>query len=293
MPLKDSAPAKINLTLFIHGRRADGYHELESLVVFADLADALALEEQAVPSLTVAGPTAQLAGPEGDNLVLKAVAALQGRVPGLRSGAFVLDKHLPVAAGIGGGSADAAAALRLLARLNGIAIDDLRLIEAARSVGADVPVCLTSQVRIMRGAGERLGKALTLPRLHAVLVNPGVPVETAAVFRKLGLAPGTVCQTARHTDIASAIDTATLTALVASGRNDLEPAAIAVEPLIGEVLAAISAQPGCQLARMSGSGATCFGLFPDLTAVFAAVRALRRDHRDWWIQPATLGALDL
>ena len=291
MPLTDCAPAKINLTLLIHGRRADGYHDLESLVMFADIADTLLLDDQAGLALTVAGPTAQLIGSGDDNLVLRAVAALATRVDGLKTGAFFLDKHLPVAAGIGGGSADAAAALRLLARLNDIAVDDLRLIETARAIGADVPVCLASQPRIMRGAGERLGKALTLPRLHAVLVNPGVPVETAAVFRALGLAPGQTRPSGHHFELDSAIDAATLIALVAASRNDLEPVAISVEPMVGEVLAALGASEGCLLARMSGSGATCFGLFSDLPAVFAAVRALRRDHRDWWIQPATLGGL--
>jgi 4-diphosphocytidyl-2-C-methyl-D-erythritol kinase len=288
-PWQELAPAKINLTLHIRGRRADGYHELESLVAFADLADTLCLQPDAPLALDVTGPTARGAGPLEDNLVLKAVEALVRRAPGIRLGAFKLTKQLPVAAGIGGGSSDAAAALRLLARLNGLPLHDLAVVEAARAVGADVPVCLEAQARLMRGAGERLGRPLTLPPLLAVLVNPGRPLSTEAVFRRLGVAKGQMLETGAHVDLDAAIDIPTLIAVLAGARNDLQPAAVEVEPVIAEVIEAMRAQEGCQIARMSGSGATCFALFGTLSQTFDAVRNLRRKRSRWWVQPAILG----
>ena len=178
----EQARAKINLTLRVNGRRADGYHALESLVVFADLADTLSFEPGDKTTLEVTGPYAAASGVTADNLVLKAHRALRESVVGLKGGRFLLDKQLPVAAGIGGGSADAAAALRHLARLNGIAVDDARLMLAALRTGADVPVCLASRACIMTGVGERLSPPLDLPALHAVLVNPGVALSTRDVF---------------------------------------------------------------------------------------------------------------
>src|SRR3954452_3433571 len=172
------APGKINLTLHVLGRRADGYHELESLVAFAGAADTLSLTPAPALALAMEGPTAGSAGEGGDNLVLTATRHLAERVDGLRVGAFRLTKRLPVAAGIGGGSSDAAAALRLLARLNDLDLDPSGVPEAARATGADVPVCLVPRARMMAGVGERLGPALALPALFAVLVNPGVPVPT-------------------------------------------------------------------------------------------------------------------
>ena len=180
--LADHAPAKVNLTLRVLARRADGYHELESLVVFADFGDRLSFSRGGDLVLTVHGPSAAAAGEGGDNLVYKAARALAARRPGLALGAFDLDKRLPVAAGLGGGSSDAAAALRLLAEANGIARDDADLHAAARATGADVPVCLDPRPRIMRGIGERLSAPLALPPLPAVLVNPGVALPTKAVF---------------------------------------------------------------------------------------------------------------
>ncbi len=189
-PLTTRARAKINLTLRVLGRRADGYHELESLVAFAGTGDALSLEPGPQLSLTIDGPRGQGLPVDDSNLILRATRALEAETGPLRTGAFHLVKRLPVASGIGGGSADAAAALRLLARLNGLSPDDPALLRAAAATGADVPVCLASRARIMAGIGERLGSALTLPPLFALLVNPGVPVETAPVFRALGLQPG-------------------------------------------------------------------------------------------------------
>ncbi len=176
--LEEVAPAKVNLTLRVLGRRADGYHELESLVAFADVADRLALAPGRGLTLAVRGPNAAQAGADADNLVLKGANALAGLIPGLTLGAFALEKKLPVAAGIGGGSTDAAAALRLLARANNLAGDDPRVYAAARATGADVPVCLDPRTRLMRGIGEQLSAPLKLPSLDAVLVNPGVAVAT-------------------------------------------------------------------------------------------------------------------
>ncbi len=183
----EPAPAKVNLTLRVLGRRADGYHDIESLVAFADVGDALTFAPARDLTLTVRGPTAAAAGDTADNLVLKAARALAERVDGLKLGRFALSKRLPVAAGLGGGSADAAAALRLLARANRMTRDDPRLMAAARATGADVPVCLDPRPRFMRGIGEILSEPLDLPRLPAVLVNPGVAVATKDVFAALRL----------------------------------------------------------------------------------------------------------
>ena len=179
------APAKINLTLRIGRKRQDGYHDLESLVVFAQVGDALRLAPGSSLGLDVDGATATQAGPAADNLVLKAAHALRAQIADLRIGHFHLTKTIPVAAGLGGGSSDAAAALRLLARLNDLPAQDSRVITAARQSGADVPVCLDPQPRIMRGIGEVLTGPIRLPALHAVLVNPGVPVPTGTVFAGL------------------------------------------------------------------------------------------------------------
>src|SRR5215212_4961270 len=279
-PLATRAPAKVNLTLHVLGRRPDGYHALESLVAFAGTGDDLSLEPGEL-SLSVSGPTANAAGGEADNLVLKSARALARRVPGLRMGAFHLTKRLPVAAGLGGGSADAAAALRLLARLNGLAFDDPAILSAASDTGADVPVCLQSRARMMAGAGEVLGPALRLPPLFTVLANPGVPVATAAVFQALALPEGGTASP--HPAIALELDGPRLVAVVAAGRNDLETAAIALAPVIGEALALMRETQGCSLARMSGSGATVFGLFDDRAASLAAEKAIRRARPGWWI----------
>ncbi len=286
-PLATRAPAKINLTLHVLGRRPDGYHALESLVAFAGTGDDLRLEPGAALSLSVEGPTAALAGQDADNLVLKAARLLAERVEGLRVGAFHLTKRLPVAAGIGGGSSDAAAALRLLARLNRLPLSHPALREAARLTGADVPVCLEPRARMMRGAGEVLGPALALPRLFAVLVNPRVPVETPAVFRTLGLQPGQAPEGAGHPVVDAASAGAVIGTLRAA-RNDLEPPAMKIQPLIGEALGLVSATEDCRLARMSGSGATVFGLYDDCHAAAAAARLIQSLRPGWWVKPTSL-----
>jgi 4-diphosphocytidyl-2-C-methyl-D-erythritol kinase len=284
----ERAPAKVNLTLRVVGRRADGYHDLESLVVFAAVGDTLTLAPARVLTLDVGGPTGRASGAIADNLVLKAAQALAQRVAGLKLGRFALSKRLPVAAGLGGGSADAAAALRLLARANRLAPDDPRLLEAARATGADVPVCLDPRPRVMRGIGDVLSAPLDLPRLPAVLVNPRVAVPTKAVFERLA-APriGRAAAPVRQMDVPS--DRAALIALLRGEPNDLERPAIAVAPAIAAVLAALQGLAGCRLARMSGSGATCFGLFESARAAAAGARALRERHPDWWVRPTSLG----
>jgi len=290
--LVESAPAKVNLTLHVLGRRADGYHDLESLVAFADVADRLALTVGDALTLTVLGSGASQAGAEADNLVTKAARALAARVPGLRAGAFRLDKSLPVAAGLGGGSADAAATLRLLARANKLAPNDPRLHDAARATGADVPVCLDPRPRIMRGIGEVLSAPLPLPRLHALLVNPGVAVSTKLVFSgwKPSASPIRVSDTAANfAGLPNMQDEEELLRWLASAANDLEAPAIALEPAIAEVLASLRAAAGCRLARMSGSGATCFALFSSAVDTASAGKSLRAKFPDWWIAETVLG----
>ena len=290
--LVESAPAKVNLTLRVLGRRADGYHDLESLVAFADVADRLALTVGDALTLTVLGPGASQAGAEADNLVTKAARALAARVPGLRAGAFRLDKNLPVAAGLGGGSADAAAALRLLARANKLAPNDPRLHDAARATGADVPVCLDPRPRIMRGIGEILSAPLPLPRLHALLVNPGVAVPTKLVFSgwKPSANPIRASDTAANfAGLPNMQNKQELLRWLASEASDLETPAIALEPAIAEVLASLRAAAGCRLARMSGSGATCFALFSSAADSASAGKSLRIKFPDWWIVETVLG----
>ena len=282
--LTEKAPAKINLTLRVLRRRDDGYHELESLVAFASVADALDLEPGPQTALDVAGPFAAACGEAGDNLVIKVTAALRARVDGLKGGRFHLMKNIPVAAGLGGGSADAGAALRLLARLNGLALVDPRLASAALAAGADVPVCLDPRPRIMRGVGELLSEPIVLPQLAAVLANPGVPLPTRNVFAKFAggegsknyikLVPG------RH-DL--------LLGFLHEHGNDLTPAAIACSAVVGEVLVALRALPAVRFTRMAGSGPTCFALFASAGEAAAAARRLQAERKDWWVRAATIG----
>jgi 4-diphosphocytidyl-2-C-methyl-D-erythritol kinase len=280
--LTETAPAKINLTLRVLSRRADGYHELESLVAFADLVDTLTLEPGEPLGLDVGGRFAAASGDVSGNLVLKAVAALQERVDGMIAGRFRLEKTIPVAAGLGGGSADAAAALRLLARANDLSLDDPRLMEAAGAVGADVPVCLASKARIMRGVGELLSPPIHLPRLPAVLINPGVAVATRDVFGKLVIPHQGEPLREPPFSFAGSVS------FLSWHGNDLTGAATACAPVIAEVLAALQPLPGQLLVRMSGSGATCFALFSSPDEAAAAAQSLQARHADWWIRAAEL-----
>jgi 4-diphosphocytidyl-2-C-methyl-D-erythritol kinase len=290
--LVEEGRAKVNLTLRVIGRRVDGYHDLESLVAFADCADRLTLAPGPELKLTTTGPLAGDCGETADNLVLRAALLLAERVPGLKLGEFTLDKVLPVAAGIGGGSADAAAALRLLARLNGLALDDRRLGEVALLTGADVPVCLVSRASDMTGVGESL-LPLALPKMPCVLVNPRVPVATKDVFAALGLRSGELLVGA--TDVIQAMawpeDGASVedwVEVLAANSNDLEAPALRIQPVIGQVLSALNATNGAWLARMSGSGATCFAIYENTAEAARASQKIQQDHPTWWVHAGVL-----
>ena len=291
--LVEEGRAKVNLTLRVIGRRVDGFHDLESVVAFADCADRLTLEPGATLGLTMEGPLADACGDTSDNLVLKAARLLGERVADLEVGHFTLEKVLPVAAGIGGGSADAAAALRLLARLNELSLDDDRIMEVALQTGADVPVCVASHACDMAGVGETL-LPLNLPKMPCVLVNPRVPVATKNVFNALGLRHGelligatdVVMQTSSWPEASDAIDD--WIEALAGGSNDLEAPAARIEPVISQVLAALRASSGVRLVRMSGSGATCFAIFADDAAAEDAGDRLRADHPGWWVHAGSL-----
>jgi 4-diphosphocytidyl-2-C-methyl-D-erythritol kinase len=281
-PVEEYAPAKVNLDLLITGRRADGYHELDSLVVFATPGDRLLLWPAAELSLAVRGPfAAALAG--ADNLVLRAAQVLARHAGCLPAGRIVLEKNLPVAAGLGGGSSDAAATLRGLDRLWRLGLGAEALAPLAARLGADVPVCLAARAARMRGIGERLEPAPGVPALALLLVNPNRPLATAAVFRALGGLPAAAPDSGPPpADRAGLID------WLRGRANHLEAPARRLLPAIDQVLGALAAQPGCALARMSGSGATCFGLFAAAAARDRAATALRRARSDWWIAAATV-----
>lgn len=283
--MREPAPAKINLFLHVGPAQADGYHPLSSLVVFADVGDSLAMEVADGLSLTVEGPfAAGLAG--DDNLVLTALRAL-GRATGLGDPPLrvTLDKRLPVAAGLGGGSSDAGAALRLGRRVLNLDIDDAGLETVAATVGADGPMCLRGRSAWASGRGDVLVEAPGLPALHAVLVNPGVPSSTAAVYRAYDSQP-------RPLDARSPRAFADADAVIdwlASTRNDLEGPAVGLSPDIGLALATVKALPETALTRMSGSGATVFALVRGADAAHHAAARLRAAHPDWWIAPCRLG----
>ncbi len=290
--LVENARAKVNLTLRVVGRRVDGYHDLESVVAFADCADQLSLLPGVELALKTTGPLAEACGEVGDNLVLKAARLLAERVPGLKTGTFSLHKVLPVAAGIGGGSADAAAALRLLARLNGLPINDARITEVAKLTGADVPVCVPSQPCVMTGVGESL-MPLNLPKLPCVLINPRVAVATKDVFAALGLRNGELL--VGFADVLQAMvwpeAGASLEDWVeafAASSNDLEAPAMRIQAVIREVISALNATDGAWLARMSGSGATCFAIYENTADAGRAADKIRRDHPQWWVHSGVL-----
>jgi 4-diphosphocytidyl-2-C-methyl-D-erythritol kinase len=290
--LIEEARAKVNLTLRVVGRRVDGYHDLESVVAFADCADRLTLAPGTELKLTTVGPMAEACGEAADNLVLKAAQLLQARVPDLKVGLFTLEKKLPVAAGIGGGSADAAAALRLLARLNDLALDDERLREVALKTGADVPVCLASRPCDMTGVGETL-LPLDLPKLPCVLVNPRIPVATKDVFQALGLRTGQLLVGVADVLRAGAWPGAGASVedwveALAASSNDLEAPATRIQPVIGEVIGALSGTDGAWLSRMSGSGATCFAIYENTAEASRAAQKLTRDHANWWVHAGVL-----
>jgi len=290
--LIEEGRAKVNLSLRVIGRRADGYHDLESVVAFADCADRLTLEPGGELRLATTGPLAAACGETSDNLVFKAAKLLAEAVPNLKLGAFSLDKVLPVAAGIGGGSADAAAALRLLARLNNLPLDDARLQKVALATGADVPVCLLSRACDMTGVGEQL-LPLALPSMPCVMVNPRVAVATKDVFQALGLRNGELLVGA--TDVLESpawpeagASIADWVDVLESVANDLEAPALRIEPVIGDVLSALRSSAGVRLARMSGSGATCFAIYGASAEAHSAAEKIRNDHPGWWVHAGTL-----
>jgi 4-diphosphocytidyl-2-C-methyl-D-erythritol kinase len=290
--LIEDGRAKVNLTLRVVGRRTDGYHDIESMVAFADCADHLTLTPGSELELSATGPLAGACGATSDNLVIKAARLLRERVPELKAGSFTLDKVLPVAAGIGGGSADAAAALRLLAQLNGLALDDERLHAVALATGADVPVCLASRPCVMTGVGESL-LPLSLPIMPCVMVNPRVPVATKDVFNALGLRNGELLVGATDVLRGTAWPEAGASVedwveVLAASSNDLEGPATRIQPIIGNVISALSATNGAWLARMSGSGATCFAIYENTADAGRAADDLRRDHPEWWVHAGTL-----
>ncbi|MFP6690092.1 MAG: 4-(cytidine 5'-diphospho)-2-C-methyl-D-erythritol kinase [Alphaproteobacteria bacterium] len=283
-PVSSEAPAKLNFYLHVTGRRADGYHELDSLIVFAAPFDRVSAVPAKDLSLELSGPFAgELNAAGGQNLVeitARRLAELAGIQP---AACITLDKQLPVAAGVGGGSSDAAAALRVLTSLwqLNIDLDDLQAL--ALSLGADVPMCLHGKTCFAGGIGERLEAAPALPDCALVLVNPGLSLATPNVFNARN---GAFTAPARFDEAPA--DAAALAEILAARRNDLEAPAKMLAPVIDDVLHALASLPGSRLARMSGSGATCFALFDDCDAAVAAAHALRAQHRDWWITPSRI-----
>lgn len=284
MTRRKSAPAKLNLYLHVIGGRADGYHLLDSLVAFADIADEVSAAPAELLSLEIAGPfAAALEGPREENLVWRAATLLArhlGRPPGA---ALTLVKNLPVASGIGGGSSDAAATLRALAALWETRLETGALELIAAALGADVPVCLGACTSWLGGIGERVEAAPALPPVAVVLANPGVALPTADVFKRR---TGRFSEQARFADAPRS--PVQLVELLARRRNDLTAAAMALVPAIGEVLAALAAANGALLARMSGSGATCFALFTTDDQAAAAAERLRAVHPTWWVAAGRL-----
>ena len=271
----ERARAKINLTLHVGRVIKDpsdpfyGYHPLDSLVVFADIGDEIEMAEADKTALSIEGPFAKGLTAQDDNLILRALSAAKAKPHKI-----TLQKHLPVSAGIGGGSANAAAVLRLCG------VDDL---QTAVPLGADVPVCLQSKTAHMTGIGEDVTLMPDMEQLHALLINPRVAVSTGAIFKAFDEAPD-IRETPRPMKTSG-----DLLARALDGRNDLQAIAMAQAPVIGDVLRMLASQNGCQLARMSGSGATCFGIFESDRALRQAQAAIRTQAPDWWCEATLLG----
>ncbi len=281
------APAKLNLYLHVTGKRTDGYHELDSLVAFAGVHDTLRLAPADALSLVIEGPHGEGLATDSENLVMQAAERL-GEAAGIKTGAqMVLQKNLPVASGIGGGSADCAAALTGLARLWNVDTGDVYLARLGLQLGADVPVCLFGRTAFMSGIGEQITGAPTLPPVWLVLVNPGAGLATRAVFEACRAAQGDEWSEPGRFDEQPA-NAAGLADLLRSRRNDLTQAAIALQPVIGDVLHALQNTDGVLLARMSGSGATCFGMFSDSDNAELAAAELAGNNPQWWVRRAPL-----
>jgi 4-diphosphocytidyl-2-C-methyl-D-erythritol kinase len=285
MTICEIARAKINLSLTVVGRRADDYHELESLVTFADCGDRLRLSTGSDFRVTTSGPFAS--DITGQNLLERALALLRKIDPRLRLGRIELEKNLPVAAGLGGGSADAAALLRAVQRANPGRADALPWAETALRLGADVPMCLYGRPAFVRGIGEGLAPLPSLAAMPAVLVNPRLPLATSTVFRALaaravpaGRPPPLPPQAFPDVD--------SVAAYISVHGNDLEGAAIGLLPVIAEVKSSLAALPGCRAAAMSGSGPTCFGIFANRSQARAGAVVLAARHPGYWIVQAEL-----
>jgi 4-diphosphocytidyl-2-C-methyl-D-erythritol kinase len=268
--IREIARAKLNLALHVRHRRADGYHELETLFAFVRDGDLLTVSPAEHDSFAIEGPFAGALRGDEDNLVTRARDRFRAAFGDRGPCALVLDKQLPVASGIGGGSADAAATLRALAIRDGVPLDHPDLTACADALGSDVPACLLSRTAFGRGRGEELVPVEGLAGIPALLVNPGVGVSTAAVFARWdGIDRG-------------AISTGDPSEVALAGRNDLEPPARALEPAIDSVLAELGRWAGTRMVRMSGSGATCFALFENADQCAVAARTIGRTHPAWW-----------
>jgi 4-diphosphocytidyl-2-C-methyl-D-erythritol kinase len=286
--LKDIARIKVNLTLMIHGRRSDGYHELDSIVAFADEGDRLTLEAGAPPHVRVTGPFA--AALAGENLLDKTLALVKEHYPKLSLGAVTLTKNIPVAAGLGGGSADAAALLRLIGQANREAAAGVNWQALATGLGADVPVCMVSQAARMRGTGEKIEVLKDFTSMAAVIVNApksAVPHgKTARIFSALGarqLPPGF----RPPPDTAGAA--MTVPEIIAHHRNDLEPPARSLMPQVGAISDALGRCNGATVVRLSGAGPSCFALFPTDALAKKAAADIAAARPDWWVLPTMLG----
>jgi len=284
--LRETGWAKLNLTLEVLGRRADGFHELRSLVAFAGLGDDVELEPGGALELKVEGPFAHALG--GDNLILKAAKAALDMAPNLRLGRFRLVKLLPVAAGLGGGSADAAAALRLIARANGGALPESALTELAPKLGSDVTVCLDSQPALITGRGEKVEAVSGFPSCGVLLANPGPPLATEAVYAALRAAPLAAAPRQAAEKLNFQGDFARLLDYARPRGNDLEAPAARLTPEIREVLAALVALQGVRIARLSGSGPTCFALFATEAEAQRAADTLAVEFPNWWVAASAL-----
>lgn len=274
--IREPAPAKLNLALHVRGRRVDGYHELETLFAFVDRGDVVSVEAGDTLTLALTGPFAGDLTSDDDNLVLCAARMLQSHSDTTRGAALTLDKHLPVASGIGGGSADAAATLRLLDRFWSLGLGFEGLMPLANRLGSDVPACLLGRTAIGKGRGERLVPiASDLAGAYVLIVNPGIALSTAVVFARWdGVDRG-------------ALAVGEISDMVARGRNDLTNPAKALVPAIGELLCSLRAS-GAMHARMSGSGATCFALYRDEATRDAAKRAIAEKHDGYWTMACRL-----
>jgi 4-diphosphocytidyl-2-C-methyl-D-erythritol kinase len=281
---REPGHAKVNLALVVRGRRGDGFHDLVSLVTFADVHDEVTLDADAECALSVSGPFAQSI--EGENLLNRTLALLREADPGLRLGSVHLVKNLPVAAGLGGGSADAAALLRAVRRANERRAAAVPWLDIATRLGADVPVCLADRPALVWGKGESFHPLRRLPPVDAVFVNPRVPLATAGVFAALKSGPASRAEAAPAPPDFSDLDG--LLDYVKTHGNDLEAAAVGLLPQIGEIKARLATEAGCRFAAMSGSGPTCFGMFSSPTDAHRAALAIAAAQPSWWVEQTVL-----